>query len=307
MATQTENYALHKIDLTDAPPDITVLNQNFDIIDDELKELSESTLKKDGDTMTGSLTVMDNFNVNKTFDSVEYKTYVRPINYSIGSNDDYSTGLIHYKGDTNNAQLMFNKDGVMLRDNVNAKAYQIFGQHNTSLLKSFLLPLDGSVSISGTKLGIFNDKGRFVCDGNGTAIIMYNVPNDGTNRRQIAVYSSDVATNIKNSIKLSDVVNGKITSYNIFGEHNKPSGSYTGNGSATQRTVNIGGVGTTLKISTANGMAFVTGAGAICKKYNATTTYGLPASECSFNDGVLTLATTDTVVNGSRGLHYQVL
>ena len=93
MSSKTPNYNLHKIDLTDAPPDITVLNQNWDTIDRELgavkeidktveaivleheesteshadirkeiSELSESVDKsletvvaKSGDTMTGAL------------------------------------------------------------------------------------------------------------------------------------------------------------------------------------------------------------------------------------------------------------
>lgn len=36
MSSKTTNYNLHKIDLTDAPPDITIVNQNWDIIDVEL-------------------------------------------------------------------------------------------------------------------------------------------------------------------------------------------------------------------------------------------------------------------------------
>lgn len=36
MASKTPNLNLHKIDLTDAPPDITVLNQNWDTLDEEL-------------------------------------------------------------------------------------------------------------------------------------------------------------------------------------------------------------------------------------------------------------------------------
>lgn len=39
MSTTTTNYGLHKIDLTDAPPDITVLNDNWDAIDSELNNL----------------------------------------------------------------------------------------------------------------------------------------------------------------------------------------------------------------------------------------------------------------------------
>lgn len=42
MATKTTNYNLHKIELNDAPPDITVLNPNWDTIDATLKTLSDS-------------------------------------------------------------------------------------------------------------------------------------------------------------------------------------------------------------------------------------------------------------------------
>ena len=45
MSSKTTNFNLHKIDLTDAPPDITVLNGNFDIIDAQLKLAKESVAK----------------------------------------------------------------------------------------------------------------------------------------------------------------------------------------------------------------------------------------------------------------------
>ena len=66
MASKTTNYNLHKIDLTDAPPDITVLNPNFDIIDTELKNLNDGKaeavhthdyLPSSGGTVTGNLVV----------------------------------------------------------------------------------------------------------------------------------------------------------------------------------------------------------------------------------------------------------
>jgi hypothetical protein len=43
MSTKTTNFNLHKIDLADSPPDITVLNQNFDLLDKELKKISEGS------------------------------------------------------------------------------------------------------------------------------------------------------------------------------------------------------------------------------------------------------------------------
>lgn len=51
MSSKTTNYNLHKIDLTDAPPDITVLNGNWDTIDSELK----GRLPLTGGTITGDL------------------------------------------------------------------------------------------------------------------------------------------------------------------------------------------------------------------------------------------------------------
>jgi hypothetical protein len=41
MASETTNYKLHKIDRTDAPPDITVLNKNWDKLDAKLKEVND--------------------------------------------------------------------------------------------------------------------------------------------------------------------------------------------------------------------------------------------------------------------------
>lgn len=53
MSSKTTNYNLHKIDLTDAPPDITVLNSNFDTIDQVLKTLDEKeTSSADGVSAT---------------------------------------------------------------------------------------------------------------------------------------------------------------------------------------------------------------------------------------------------------------
>lgn len=42
MAKKTTNYNLHKIDLSDSPPDITMINPNWDEIDRLLKSLSDA-------------------------------------------------------------------------------------------------------------------------------------------------------------------------------------------------------------------------------------------------------------------------
>lgn len=57
MSTTTTNYNLHKIDLTDAPPDITVINPNWDTIDTELSK--RATLGTDGKVPSSQLPAMD--------------------------------------------------------------------------------------------------------------------------------------------------------------------------------------------------------------------------------------------------------
>lgn len=107
-------------------------------------------------------------------------------------------------------------------------------------------------------------------------------------------------------LDLGVYINGEFTRYPIFGTYNRPKGKYQGNASDEVRTINIGGSGTTLKISTSNGMAIVTGAGAICLKSTGEV-YGLSYVYISFNNGVLELATKDIIVNGARDIYYEVL
>ena len=90
---------------------------------------------------------------------------------------------------------------------------------------------------------------------------------------------------------------------------NKPSGSYTGNGSATERTINIGGV----HGSGNDGLLYVynqdTGSGALVFSNGAVTFRSdkgiqtLSAEHCYFYNGVLTLKTTDNFLNGSGAKH----
>lgn len=83
---------------------------------------------------------------------------------------------------------------------------------------------------------------------------------------------------------------------------NKPAGSYTGNGDATARQINVGGVGETLRIANSVlGIAFVTKQGAHCITEDGTLI--LPPSECKFENGTLTMATKASIVN-SNGYNF---
>ena len=87
--------------------------------------------------------------------------------------------------------------------------------------------------------------------------------------------------------------------YKIFGQHNKPTGSYTGDGNSASRTISIGGIGNVAVIISAQGIAITSPYGAICKASAGTTVYGLSYSVCKINSQILTLATADNCLNMS--------
>lgn len=88
----------------------------------------------------------------------------------------------------------------------------------------------------------------------------------------------------------------------------KLSGNYTGNGSATNRKVQIGGKGSLLVITSDVGTALVTARGAICHNRMGTAVTGVVSWEVNFMDGVLTIATANELLNkADQKYYYQVL
>lgn len=96
------------------------------------------------------------------------------------------------------------------------------------------------------------------------------------------------------------------TTYALHGTHNKPSGSYTGNGSATSRTINTGGIGDLILIR-GTSLAIVASHGAIIQGSSGSV-ISLDNSEIKFSGGVLTIATTSRYFNlDGRTFLYTVL
>lgn len=88
----------------------------------------------------------------------------------------------------------------------------------------------------------------------------------------------------------------------------KPSGSYTGTGSSTKRTINLDETGFVCMISGYGYMALVTNYGAIVKKGDNTTITALTYDDITYNKGVLTISTGSEYVNAhGHEYYYQVL
>lgn len=146
MSTTTTNYGLVKPELTDAA-DITAMNQNWDIIDEELGNIGEvveeslgnltpekiGALPISGGKITGeSLFVGNGFG----------KFYA----------NDFNTGVMHTNGgnDTTNGRGVLIQNANKMPDlaqafqvyevsnGVTSEGYKIYGEHNKNLLRNAL-------------------------------------------------------------------------------------------------------------------------------------------------------------------------
>ena len=122
-------------------------------------------------------------------------------------------------------------------------------------------------------------------------------------------YASLLITNGDNSLgkKIYHVINNAGTSKigQVFTEFNKPCGTYTGTGSSTTITINTGATSSyCILIRGAQGMAFTTPSGAICKTRTGTSVSGLSYAECMYNNGTLTINSTSNYVNKSNETYY---
>lgn len=168
---------------------------------------------------------------------------------------------------------------------------------------SGFIPADGSVSMSGVNFYTNNKKGRVYTGNNNLSIhhLKNGAESQDVDTRFIEMYSDSIA--LEQAFKVGQHSSGTLKRYNIFGEHNKPYGSYTGNGSATTRTIDIGGIGELLCIRGNGATALVTDSGAVLFTQSGTTITKLVGSEIKFENGILTIATNNTGLNKS-GLVY---
>lgn len=85
-------------------------------------------------------------------------------------------------------------------------------------------------------------------------------------------------------------------SYGLYGEHNKPSSAYAGNGDAAHRTITIGGNGIALVGYSSQGMFLATFAGVLCCATDGQITY-LNSAHAYFTSGVFHILTSNAVIN----------
>lgn len=105
------------------------------------------------------------------------------------------------------------------------------------------------------------------------------------------------ATNVQSALK------------ELCNKTSKATGSYTGNGSATARSIYIGGSGGVLAVFSGSYMiGFITQNGAVFFATGDSSVKCFPVAQAKFMSGTLTLASSDNFLNGNGSTyHYQVL
>lgn len=152
-------------------------------------------------------------------------------------------------------------------------------------------------------LGVNGGQGVVKAGGGSAQLEHYPTAGDTSTNLIFGIRAKDT---LEKLARLYHTVGGNTTAYNILHTGNKPSGSYTGNGSATARTIDTGGIGNTVMITSARGMAVVTNGNCITSA--GANVNGVSYSETHFVSGALYLATANTLLNESGITYfYQVL
>ncbi|MBR5485824.1 MAG: hypothetical protein IKV41_04880, partial [Oscillospiraceae bacterium] len=140
----------------------------------------------------------------------------------------------------------------------------------------------------------------------GNSMYMTVGDNDYSNDNISLGISNRTGYSLANSARVIDYYNGVYTHYTLYGQHNKPTGTYTGTGSSTERTINVGGIGRMLLLTSSKGSAVLTNGSGIL--FSANEVRSIKANEAIYKDGVITLTTADDRLNASGVTYtYQVI
>lgn len=274
MSSTTTNYSLHKIDLTDAPPDITVLNPNWDTIDTELKK------KYDPDNKP---TLAD--------------LGAAPSGYGLGSAQQFAAENID---STTKPGFYFNNESMTIGGVTSTRWWMhvsAYGTGSTFATQRIFASYNYGYELIRRKI-------------NGTWTSWEHVTSpmmEGREYLSTEVYNNQCIFKRAVGGTIQYRIDGTSTWYPYTG--NKPTGSYTGNGSGTSRTIDTGVMSNAI-ILWGDGiygyMSLVTPQGIICK--DTATVEGGNSGVATFRDGVLTIASSNEIYNeNGRTYHYQVL
>lgn len=235
MSSKTTNFNLHKIDLTDAPPDITVLNENWDKIDTRMSNIvTYYNADKSADDLTDPLALIP---LNSTLNGELYAilggtyAYVETIFYSSISTTSrrMQVAYSYNSGKTDMAMRVYSSNGwlawtkIANSDDLAGNAPDLSGVVAKSgdtmtgnlVIKNATpeLKLDDTSGVGGTRL--YKNASTDVDYG---TYLMDTSNSDGT--YDILVLNRDEKVKGKLYIRSQTEDGSSTTTYEVYGEHN---------------------------------------------------------------------------------------
>ena len=231
MSSTTTNLGLHKIDLTDAPPDITVLNQNWETIDTELfNTVNKVAVYYSADTNKSADNLTDPFALiplSSTVNGELYSilggsfAYVRTMFYDSASTTSRRLQLAfsYNSGYSHMAMRVYSSNGWVAWKKV----------ADTDDLNSLVPDLSGVVSKSGDtmtgQLRIKNNEsatnGMRIGEASTTGAVLIDqsdIEDDTSDRSGLKIMNS--SDTLGEMAQLFRTVNGTTTWYPLYGKHN---------------------------------------------------------------------------------------
>lgn len=131
---------------------------------------------------------------------------------------------------------------------------------------------------------------------------------DTKSRRVLVINNPIATTNLVKALTINNYdADGAGKAYNIYGEHNKPYGTYTGNGSTAERTIATGGLGGVVVLWCDTYVGFVfSGHGVFFGSGNTYSNYVTTDIKYAGGSGTITMTDKSDRFNGS-GVEYHYL
>lgn len=163
------------------------------------------------------------------------------------------------------------------------------------------VPLDGSTPMTG-QLKLQGDFVRLSGTSGSAGLILFDKAGDSANRRVLMMVDREISPNDKFSLLYRITTNGANNDYQILNERNKPSGTYTGNGSTAERRIPTDGIGSLVLIWSTQGMAILSPRGGVAEASGKVEGIVTGSGYFSTNQEIV-LATNNAILN-SNGVTY---
>lgn len=220
------------------------------------------------------------------------------------------SGCVSKAGDEMTGDLTIHKDRPTLVQQVPESTAFAKVVKNANGANDFGVDLLDAVDESNyTKLTLGHKDGalKVTRTENGQPVSVYNLYHEGSKPDGLSSGDNRLRLNSAGAAKEAVQTDIAGSTYNLFGQHNKPRGQYVGNGNAEERLIETGGLGNVCIVTSNNGiMALVTGSGMF---YGSGTTNPTikDSGVAMFEAGVLKL-NTGVYINAADVIFtYQVL